>query len=60
MAIRVGQFRPPPVKVSITDRQAQIQFDSPADLVDYLTRHPELAKRIHEFDWVVQEITGGR
>lgn len=59
MSVSVGRFRPPPVKVSITDGRTQLMFDHPADMWDYLSNHLELKDRLHEFSWTIQEISGG-
>lgn len=51
MATTVGKFIPPPELVSMTDGKFQMQFGSPADLVDYLDLNPEILDRIAEFRW---------
>jgi hypothetical protein len=59
MAITVGMFRPPAQPVSITDGAKQVEFDSPADMWDYLSRHPELAAEVHTFHWTLQPLSSG-
>jgi hypothetical protein len=55
MSWLLGRFRPPPQSVSITDAHAQVKFDSPAEMVDYLSAHPEVAENIHLWHWTLQE-----
>jgi hypothetical protein len=59
MATTVGRFRPPALQVSITNGSEQIEFDSPADMHDYLTRHPEVVRDLHNYDWTTQPLRGG-
>jgi hypothetical protein len=59
MSTSVGRFRLPPEPVSITDGRHQMEFDSPADMADYLIRHPEVAARISEFTWTRLPLSGG-
>jgi hypothetical protein len=58
MATLVGRFQPPAMPVSMTDGRRQVQFDTPADLVDYLDNHPEVMTRIAEFSWTTLPVTG--
>lgn len=57
MATTVGRLRLPDQPVAITDGTRLIQFDSPADMTDYLTRHPEIAAEIEKFCWTYLKVT---
>lgn len=57
MAARVTKFQIPGGPVSITDGKFQVEFDTPADLVDYLDLHPETTARIAEFTWTTVQVS---
>lgn len=57
MATTVGVLRFPDHPVAITDGKRLIQFDAPADMADYLARHPEVAAEIERFSWTELKVT---
>jgi hypothetical protein len=59
MAVTVGTFRLSRQSVAVTDGKRHIQFDTPADMVDWLNRHPEVVADICHFDWTTQAVLGG-
>jgi hypothetical protein len=56
MATRVSKFQVPGGPVSITDGTHQVQFDTPADLVDYLDLNPQAVARIAQFSWTTAPV----
>jgi hypothetical protein len=59
MGFTVVKARLPGGPVSVTDGEYQVQFDVPADMVDYLDLHPEVAARIAEFTWTTVLVASG-
>jgi hypothetical protein len=51
MAVREARFPVPGRPVTMTNGERTLEFDSPADIVDYLAENPDLYLDIQNWEW---------